>query len=204
MLKKISSFFSKKNQTKIIILFGIFWILLQIIMTVKPFGLEQINAISPGTKILELQFNYSQENAHRTLGQLGEVGREAYFNFILIDFIFIIFCAGFFTFCIRALAFFFKIDKKIIGKVWLLPLICGFLDIFENIFNLVQIASYPDVTFSIYTISNIITMCKYVIALSYDGITVIGFVIFLTIILKNKITKSNKNLVRCAQENECA
>jgi hypothetical protein len=173
-------------------------------MTVKPLGLEQINTISPGTKILELQFNYSQENAHRTLGQLGEVGREAYFNLILIDFIFIIVCAGFFTFCIRALAFFFKIDKKIIGKVWILPLICGFLDIFENIFNLVQIASYPDVMFFIYTISNIITMCKYVIALSYDGITVIGFVIFLTIVLKNKITKSNKNLVRCAQENESA
>lgn len=204
MLNKITSIFSKKNQTKIIIIFGIFWVLLQIIMTVKPFGLEQINAISPGTKILELQFNYSQENAHKTLEQLGEAGRKAYFNLIFIDFIYIIVYVSFFTFCIRALASFFKFEKMIIGKIWILPIFCGFLDIIENLFNLVLITSYPGVTFILYSLSNVITMCKYVLTLLYDGITVIGFVRFLVIVFKSKTTKNNKNIIRCAQANESA
>jgi hypothetical protein len=199
MLKIISSLLSKKNQAKTIIIFSIAWVFMQIIMVVKPFGTEQINALSPGTKILELQFNYSQEIAHKTLEQLGEAGRNAYLKLILIDFIYIIIYTFFFVSCLRALVAFFKLDTTFLTKVCVLPLLCGFLDIWENIFTLIQIRTFPNETFLLFKMSNIVTMCKYVLTLLYEGITFVGFLGYLIILLKNVIFRNNSNLEKVSR-----
>jgi hypothetical protein len=194
MLKIIAPLMSKKNQAKIIIIFSIAWVFLQFIMVIKPFGTEQINSLSPGTKILELQFNYSQEIAQKTIEQLGEAGRNAYSNLVLIDFIFIAVYVCFFVVCMRALVSFFKLETTLLTKIWILPLFCGFLDVWENIFTLIQIHTFPEETVLLYGISNVITMCKYVLTLLYEGITFIGFVAYLLSLLKNVLSRNNKNV----------
>lgn len=186
MTNNITPIPGKNNQTKTIIILAITWILLQIIMSAKPLGLEQIQSISPGTKILELQFNYSQETAHQTLEQLGVAGRKAYSNLILIDFVYVFVYVSFFSICIRALVSFFQFDRSFIAKIWMLPIVGGFLDIVENVFNLVQIATFPGVSWYVYLLSNWITMCKWVVTLGYQAIVVIGFIGYLFCLLKSK------------------
>ncbi len=192
----------KYNPAKFIIILAIAWVLMQIILSAKPLGIAQINSISPGTKILELQFNYSPETAHKTLEQLGDAGRKAYSNFNLIDFIYIAVYVSFFVFCIKALVSFFKFDKSVISKIWILPIFGGMLDIVENIFNLVQIATFPNVRYYFYSLSNWITMCKWVVSLGYEAVIVIGFLGYLFCLVKNKISRKNKDLEGCPQGNE--
>jgi hypothetical protein len=177
----------KKNKATIILFLAIAWIFMQVLISVKPFGLEQIHSISPDTKILELQFNYSQDAAHKTLEQLGDAGRKAYSTLIIIDFIYITVYVSFFSFCIRALVSFFKFDRNFVANIWILPVCGGILDIVENIVNLIQIAAFPVETWSVYSLSNWITMCKYVVGLACYAILLLGFIVYLICLIRNKI-----------------
>jgi hypothetical protein len=120
---------------------------------------------------------------------MGDAGRKVYSNFNRIDFIYIVVYTTFFTFCIRALVSFFKFDRSFVANIWILPIIGGFLDIVENVVNLIQIVAFPVESWSVYSFSNWITMCKYVVGLACNAILMIGFIVYIICMVRYKILK---------------
>jgi hypothetical protein len=95
--------------------------------------------------VLDMHLNNNVQYVYRFLHALGEIGREAYHNFIIrIDFIFpVIYSSSFFLILLFLKQ---RIKRK---KVWngfvFFPFVCGLSDWIENSFILQVLKEYPHV-----------------------------------------------------------
>lgn len=163
----------------LILLFIAAFIITQVLITIKPFGVDAIKSIAPDVNILELQFTYTPEDAHKTFIKLGEHGRNAYITFLLVDIFFIVAYTGLFTIIISAIVNYFKYRTRLPKFLWLLPLSSGVFDLFENVFIYLQLKNFPNENIVIYETINILTKIKGFTVILSETIILIGFIAFL-------------------------
>jgi hypothetical protein len=188
----ISQFIYDQSGTKAIIIFSIAFFIMLSLMMFKPLGMEALESISPGTKILDGQFNYSPLAAHETLTKLGPLGRQAYFRLLLVDFFYILAYSGFYIVVLTALAKYFFPHILTFRFLWIFPLLSGVFDVIENIFTLIQMKAFPNEQLSIYGISNVITMLKMIIGFPCELFAFIGSVVFFISFLLKKFRSEVK------------
>jgi hypothetical protein len=189
----ITQFIYDRSRLKAIIIFSIAFVITLALMMYKPFGVEAINYISPGAKILDGQFNYSAMAAHETLNRLGPLGRAAYFKLLMVDFFYILAYMGFYIVALAALAKYFFPRVRVFRFLWILPLSCGFLDFVENIFTLAQLNVFPNERLSVYGISNVVTMLKMIVGFPCEIAVLIGSAVFIISFLVKKFRSEIKS-----------
>jgi hypothetical protein len=191
MIKQISQFILEKSKFKTIFIFTSAFIIMQTVMMTKPLGVAEISSISPGTKILDLQYNSSPQIAHETLNKLGVPGRQAYLRLLIADFLYIFAYTGFFIFVISALFHYFFPPIRPLLYFWILPLFSGIFDILENIFTLFQINGFPNDLLPLYNIGNAFTKLKMIACFPCEVIVALGAIAFL---ISKVIQKNNKQV----------
>jgi hypothetical protein len=189
----LSQIIYDQSNTKAVIIFSIAFFVMLSLMMFKPLGVEAINAISPGTKILDGQFNYSALSAHETLNKLGPLGRQAYFKLLMVDFFYILAYTGFYVVVLTALAKHFFPRLLFFRFLWIFPFLGGIFDAIENIFTLVQMKAFPNEQLSVYGVSNVVTMVKMIIGFPCELFAFIGSVIFLISYLLKKFRSDIKS-----------
>ena len=189
----ISEYIYNQSGQKAIFIFSIAFVFTLLLMMYKPFGLEVVYSIAPGTKILDTQFNYSSLTAHETLNKLGASGRQAYIKLLIVDYFYILAYTGFYIVVLTALAKYFFPRVRIFQFLWVLPLSGAIFDAIENIFTLIQINAFPNDSLSAYGISNLVTMVKMIIMFPCEVIAFIGAIAYLVSFLVKKLRPSAKS-----------
>jgi hypothetical protein len=187
MIRKLTQFVSDHSNVKVLIVFAILFAITQVLMISKPWGLQALESISPGVKILDVQFNYSPQEAHKTLLDLGESGRNAYLKLITADFFYIAAYTCFLIISLTLIFNFFFPEIKAFKLIWLLPFVSGMSDFFENIGTIIQLVEFPNQLFIIPTIENIFTMLKMITYLPCEILVPIGLIGYLFTVVKNKL-----------------
>lgn len=104
---------------------------------------------------------YSLSDIYSRLHDVELAGRQAYVQFLWIDFIFIIVFAILVSLIFSALARKAGLGKKTI--VNLLPFLRGILDMIENILILTLISRYPSQLHAVAAVASFVTVSKFVV-----------------------------------------
>ncbi|BDS12668.1 hypothetical protein [Aureispira anguillae] len=145
-------------------------------------------AFSEGIKILDMMpMGYDAAYIHTLLETLGEKGRSVYlYQQVPVDLIY----PFLFGFCYSALIIYWLKQLNLFQSSfrWLsyLPMLAGAFDYCENVGIITLLSSYPDLSMTVMSITNIATIVKSIT-------TVISFfaLILLLILLGIKKVKSN-------------
>jgi hypothetical protein len=181
-------YLDKISKGKIVLIFLAFFILMSIIINGKPFGVKKLKEISGGVGILDLEFNYTVDEAYDILDGLGEKGRVFYYKIIFLDFIFPLSYLLFLLFCIN----YFLIKIKILPKILLIfPLIVLLSDYTENICNIILLSNYPERLVKLVQFENIVCMIKFIGMFVCYFIILVEIIIFIILRIRNKKVKSS-------------
>ena len=179
----------QKTTVKSVLLFLVAFIIMQILLNIGPVGLAKIESIAPGTKILDLRFNYSAADAHETLDKLGSEGRSAYIGLIITDFIYIVVYTGLFLTALTLIVRYFFSSAVWLRMILILPVIGAACDVIENTVTLVQIGTFPNESLQLYGVSNGITIIKFVIAFPVTFAVSLGGLAAIVAFVLKKIRK---------------
>lgn len=125
---------------KAIKIFGIVGLIIcLVIMYTTDHGIRGIQKHDPDFRLLDMQFRYDTEVVDDTFEKIGDSGREAYQNFLLLDFVFIL-CFLFTMLTITNTVFPYSRIKTIF--LWIC-VVRALFDILENSFLLIMLNSYP-------------------------------------------------------------
>ena len=128
-----------------------------IIMYTTDYGIQGMQKYDPDFRLPDMQFHYDAEVIHDTFENIGNFGREAYQNFLLLDFAFIL-CFLFIMITITNNVFPYPKSKTIF--LW----ICIFralFDILENSLLLIMLNSYPVFHYTLAAMCSWITTLKF-------------------------------------------
>ena len=159
-----------RKAIKIIGIVG--FVICLIIMYATDSGIPGIQKYDPNFRLLDMQFHYDAETVHNTFEKIGHSGREAYQNFLLLDFVFI------FCFLITMLVITVKVFSYPRARtffVWICVLRALF-DILENILLLVMLNSYPLFNNHLATMCSCITTLKFVVLYAWILGIIIRFI----------------------------
>jgi len=136
---------------------------------------------------LDMRFGYSSKDAYKVINDLGIMGRSSYLSFLGIDFGIIAFFSISMLLLIAILLKKLKMNDKW-TFTYLLPLVRGVFDIFENIFIMLILLKYPKRLDTIAEIGGIMTRFKWIFMI----ITMALIIIFAAMLLIKSI-RSKKN-----------
>ena len=169
-----------RKTTKIIGIVG--FVICLIIMYTTDSGIPGIQKYDPNFRLLDMQFHYDAEVVYNTFEKIGDSGREAYQNFLLLDFVFI-FCLLITMLVITAKVFSYPRTRTFF--VWICVLRALF-DILENILLLVMLNSYPLFNNHLATMCSCITTLKFVVLYAWILGIIIRFIKSACSIQQNK------------------
>ncbi len=197
----LDTIYSKVAKTSSIQSIGIFLALFLIVQTVingSPYGVAQLNEISGGAGILDLERGYSPDRAYAILTAQGEAGRAFYLRSIIpLDFIFPLAYTLFYltvnTFILQRL---FP-ETSSLRKLGLLSLVAGLADYVENLCIIVLLLNYPARLNYLARAANALTVTKGLFILASMLLLVaglLGLVIKATAarVIKRKALTNNK------------
>ncbi len=143
-------------------------------------GIPDIRKYDSDFKLLDMRFHYSANDINDTLNKIGDDGRKAYSNYLILDFIFI--C----SFLIVQ----FAITDKLITSVNMKSILYIFViaraifDIIENCMLLKIINKFPNYNTDLASICTWITTAKFVMMYSWI-ICILGYLFYSLIYRKN-------------------
>lgn len=193
MLQRISFAIVTRANRKSLIITAIFFLAMQYLISISPFGVQAVKSVAPGVTILDMQLNYSPADAHKTLLDLQESGRKVYVQMLLIDFVFIIAYTPFLMVSLTLLYRFFFPKNRLYRIIWVVPLASGFFDVLENCGTLVQLKAFPEALPVVARISNVFTMSKFVTAGLCEVTLGIGAIIWLLVIMVRAMKRDWRN-----------
>lgn len=135
---------------------------------------------------LDMRFSYNPEKAYQIISDLGNLGRQSYISFLILDFGIIIFLA------ITQLLIIVCLLKKLAMKskctfLYLSPLIRGIFDILENFSIIIILLNYPKRIFGIAMTASMMTKLKWI-----SMIITMAVIIILTVMLIWKNVKNQR------------
>jgi hypothetical protein len=196
MPRYISSMIVSKSNRKSLIIIALFFVAMQYLISISPFGVQAVKSAAPGVTILDMQFNYSPAEAHRTLLNLQAAGRAAYFCMLLIDYVFILSYMLFFMVGLTLLARFFFPNIRLYRYVWIVPFAGGMFDVLENCCFLIQLRAIPNALPAFATISNVFSLAKFFTVGTGELALGIGGVVWLLVILVRQMKKDWRNTLK--------
>ena len=122
---------------KIIGIAGFFLCLLT--MYLPGHGIQKIGDHDPGFRLLDMQLRYDSIRVHETMKGLGEEGRKAYRDYLMLDFLFI----GCFLVVMLTITNSLFATSALIKIVSCAGILRALFDIVENIMLLLLISNFP-------------------------------------------------------------
>lgn len=195
MFQRISVAITKRANRKSLIITAIFFLLMQYLMSISPFGVQAVKTVAPGVTILDMQLNYSPADAHRTLIDLQPAGRAVYLRTLLIDFVFIVSYIIFLMISLTLLSRFLLPKSQLYRFVWIVPLAGGKFDALENCCFLLQLHAIPGALPGVAVFSNVFTLAKFGLVGTAELAFMVGGIVWLLIILIRSMKKDWQNTV---------
>jgi len=162
-------------------------------MFIMRSAISTLKGITGGIGILDLHFSYTVQEIYETLFLQGVAGRSYYLTtFFIIDFIYPLTYAFFYSVVISYFFKVLKIKNKIVNYFIILPFIGMAFDYLENLFLSIILMKYPTELFYLGLISSYCTKIK--ILCVYLSL-LIAILLFLVILFK-KIKISLKFLMK--------
>lgn len=176
MVKFLCNWIASISKLKIILLFLILFIT----------ALVLVNIIFPtGVQNITQTFNYSPQKAYSMFEEYGQIGREKHLRVLFADIILVILYTILFSTSI--LYTFSRILPSSLTwwhKVSLLPFVLAIIQLLEIVGVFILLQNYPKELLMIATITNYITVIKFILTAICIIVPVIGF---LLLIIKNTI-----------------
>lgn len=170
----------------VVLLLALFLIMLTSMRQVA----KQVDIISEGTGILDLNFYNSKEFMMQTLQELGQKGRDFYLTkFFIVDFFYPITYAAFYGFTILYVLEKLENHSKTIKLLALIP-VCGMcFDWLENVSISSLLATFPNDSTLLYLMATISTILKFCFV--YLAVVTIIILVGLVIIKRKKFLNTN-------------
>ena len=160
IVKKIISVIQSKSSGKNVILFFVPAMLIYVVML--SYTIPNVEKYAGDMKLFDLSpGGYSYEYANELLTQLGEGGREIYlYNQLPLDFLY----PGLFAISCSLLLSWLLLKRHASGSkvhyFCLVPVAAGLFDYVENLFIVILITSYPDLSSGQVALSSVATVVK--------------------------------------------
>lgn len=161
-----------------------------IMLTFMRHVAKQVELISGGTAILDLNFYNSKEFMMQTLQELGQEGRDFYLSkFFIVDFFYPITYAAFYGFTILYVLEKLKNHSRLIKLLALIP-VCGMcFDWMENVFIGSLLTIFPNDSAFLYLMVTMSTILKF--SFVYLAVVTIIILVGIVIIKRNKFLNTN-------------
>ncbi len=189
-MKELAEKIVEKINGKVVLACTALYAVAFYLINLSKIGVAELERITNGGKILDLEFGYTLDEAYGCFEYLGEIGRNFYLTKILpLDIVFPV-CMMLFNLSIMAMLL-----KKATGNnsifryLVFLPLIDMTLDWSENVGFALMLANYPDKLTTVCSIGSCITQVKLLAVLS---IITIDMVLLLVICIKKVISLIKK------------
>jgi hypothetical protein len=127
----------------------------------KPVGVAQLREYTGGIGPVDTMVNYTPEQVYQVLDQLGEIGRSAYFRFVILDLVYMDIYVSFFLVGITLFLRQLLPDKTNLHWIKLAPVFAWGADLLENSLSLVIFVNYPERLMDIALYMNIFTLAKF-------------------------------------------
>lgn len=162
LLSKLSSNIQKLSTKKYILIFGGVLLFMGYLSINNVTGTARLKEISNGIGTLDMKFSYSPREAYGIIKNLGNLGRQFYIKWLLMDFLVSLSTMLLFSILITYFLKKLSISEKI-QKINLLPYIRGFFDYMENCLILIMLFNYPKEFMAAASIANLMTITKWVL-----------------------------------------
>lgn len=141
-------------------------VLLKVLET--PFGVAHIKKVSGGVRILDMQGFYGADHAFATLDVLGEAGRQAYLNFLIVGDVLLPLAYGTFLALGLGLGLRGLVPNPAhpLRRLNTLPVLAVALDLLENGLILVLLTTYPERADGVATTAGVVTATKRVVLMT--------------------------------------
>lgn len=157
-------------------------------MALMRYTALQVKSISRGTEIPDLNFGNSADHIYQTMESFGKYGRQYYLTrFFVVDYIYAIFYASFYSYTIAFLLRKIGIKKKRLFYICLLPILGMFFDWLENLLLGLVIMKWPDKGTALCVLSNICTMTKFLLVYCSLILVIVFLIYYLHQMIKIKI-----------------
>lgn len=145
-----------------------FWLLLGLLIffivvidfTSAPFSVPTFMKYTHGTKLLDMEINYSPEKAYQMLTDYGLTGRQLYLNILTMDLIFPLVYSLFLMITVTLLFQKLFSPDHPIQKLNLIPLVAGLADYLENFGIATMLLNYPTKYTWVAGVTNVFTITK--------------------------------------------
>lgn len=117
--------------------------------------------ITGGDQILDSQLFYTQHEAFKNLSNYGNDGRNYYYYIQLLDLLFPIIYTFLFAMILSTVLMKALPDNERLWKLNLIPILAGVADYTENVGIFIMLRSYPDISKTLPTITNIAGIVKF-------------------------------------------
>jgi hypothetical protein len=181
VIRKLSYSIDKFATLRVLIILGVVFVIFSVIFVYVdvPFGMQRLEKISGGVRLLDVQRNYSPEMAYNFLEAYGEQGRQVYVRILTADLfyplLYSIFLSVAMTWLFRRA---FKPDNR--AQLFnLLPFVVALFDYAENAGLYIMLRNYPTQMVDIATITSYISTIKQVLGNVSVMALAIGFIFYL-------------------------
>lgn len=156
---------------------GLFFCLF--IMYATSYGIPGITKYDKDFKLLDMQLHYNSKKVYSTFEKIGVEGRNAYLNYLILDYFFII-CLFIVMFSITQQ---FVKNKILHDILIILSLSRGVLDVFENTLLIILINHYPIQNALMANVCSWITTIKFIAMFLW----IIGLIISVLFFKQNRL-----------------
>jgi hypothetical protein len=166
------------NPATILIFLILFGIVLTLVNWIFPTGVQNLTQT----------FNYSPQKAYQMMNEYGETGRSKHIRILGADLILVILYSILFsTTILYTLTYLFP-SSIILHKLCLLPFLLAGVQFIEIVCVYILLKNYPREILELASMTNVVTIIKYILTYSCVLLSVTGFAGFL---LKNLIVFSD-------------
>ncbi len=131
-------------------------------LTMLFYSIPAVNSFAPDLKLFDLSpTGYTHGYANSLLDALGSEGRATYLTLQLpLDFLY----PGLFAItCSLLLTWLFSKGAEVGSRIFyfsLVPILAGLFDYIENVFIVIMLKSYPDISLSLVELASLFTVLK--------------------------------------------
>jgi len=157
----------------------------------RPFGIEELKAITGGVGVLDMEVLYTPDQAHAFLAVMGEAGRAFYLTRIApLDLLVPFFYALFLSTAITWFLHKWLPAESMWHRLNLVPVIGGLCDYLENLGIIAMILAWPANLPDIASFTMAATLLKFSLSI-LAGLIVLGAILgWVMSIIKNRCTGS--------------
>lgn len=176
MVKGLYKMVEKMTSWKIVLLFGLLFLVAGAVNTGKPYGQAQLEEITRGEGILDMKL-YDADMVYRVFDAQGEEGRQFYKGLLLsIELVFPIVYRTFIALLISLiLSRLFSVGSRF-RYLCLLPFVGMLADYLENILIVIMLSNYPQRLVEIAGIAGWITFIKLTSLFVDYAIIIVGII----------------------------